>query len=69
VSWSSRRNQFLPFEEVAAATVRKQVPLKAELVLHDGRRVALQEAWSSELLEKNSRDTLLEALKSFGSAD
>ncbi|GAB3967198.1 M48 family metalloprotease [Plantactinospora veratri] len=60
------RHQFLPFEEVAGATIRKQVPLKAELVLHDGRRLALQEAWSSELLEKKSRDTLLEALQSFG---
>ncbi|MEN3614467.1 M48 family metallopeptidase [Plantactinospora sp. ZYX-F-223] len=59
------RHQFLPFEEVVGATIRKQVPLRAELVLHDGRRLALQEAWSSELLEKNSRDTLLEALKSF----
>lgn len=63
------RNQFLPFEELATATVRKAVPLKAELVLHDGRRLTLQEAWSSELLEKNSRDTLLEALKSFGPED
>ncbi|MBE1486374.1 M48 family metallopeptidase [Plantactinospora soyae] len=63
------RHQFMPFEEVATATVRKQVPLKAELVLHDGRRVALQEGWSSELLEKHSRDTLLKALKSFDSPD
>jgi hypothetical protein len=63
------RHQFMPFEEVATATVSKQVPLKAELVLHDGRRVALQEAWSSELLEKHSRDTLLKALKSFDSPD
>lgn len=58
------QHQFLPFEEVVSATVQKEVPLRAELVLHGGRRVALREAWSSELLEKESRDTLLKVLAS-----
>lgn len=57
------RHQFLPFEEFTGATVQKQVPLKAQIALHDGRTITLHEQWSSELLEKKSRDTLLEALQ------
>ncbi|MEO3780432.1 hypothetical protein ABGB16_27180 [Micromonospora sp. B11E3] len=53
------RHAFLPYEEVTSVTVKRQVPLKAELTLHGGRTVALQELYSSELLEKRSRDTLL----------
>ncbi|WDZ85177.1 M48 family metallopeptidase [Micromonospora cathayae] len=55
---------FLPYEEIVAATVRRQVPLKAELTLHDGRTVAVQELYGSELLEKHSRDNLLAVLRS-----
>ncbi|MET8233946.1 M48 family metallopeptidase [Micromonospora sp. NPDC005298] len=50
---------FLPYEEVASVDVKREVPLKAELTLHDGRVVALQELMASELLEKQSRNTLL----------
>ncbi|WP_422736807.1 M48 family metallopeptidase [Micromonospora sp. WMMD729] len=53
------RHTFLPYEEIASVDVKRQVPLKAELTLHDGRVVAMQELMSSELLEKQSRDTLL----------
>jgi Zn-dependent protease with chaperone function len=60
------RHVFLPFEEVAGANIGKRVPARAELVLHDGRTITLHEGWSSELLEKGSRDTLLEVLGSFG---
>jgi Zn-dependent protease with chaperone function len=60
------RNHFLPYEEVASASVAKRVPLRAELVLHDGRRVALQETWSGEQLTKDSRDVLLKVLDGLG---
>ncbi|TNH30125.1 HtpX-like protease [Micromonospora orduensis] len=50
---------FLPYEEVASVDVKREVPLKAELTLHDGRVVAMQELMASELLEKQSRNTLL----------
>jgi Zn-dependent protease with chaperone function len=58
------RHRFLPFEEVASAGVAKRVPLRAELVLHDGRRIAVQETWSGEQLTKESRDVLLRVLDS-----
>jgi Zn-dependent protease with chaperone function len=58
------RNWFLPYEEVASASVSKRVPLRAELVLHDGRRVAVHETWSGEQLTKDSRDVLLSVLDS-----
>ncbi|HEX5597647.1 MAG TPA: M48 family metallopeptidase [Micromonosporaceae bacterium] len=62
------QHRFLPFEEIATVTITRQVPLRAELVQHDGNTLALQESWSGELLEKNSRDTLLEILESVGGA-
>ncbi|TDC82604.1 HtpX-like protease [Micromonospora sp. KC606] len=60
VSELAARHPFLPYEEITSVEVRRPVPLKAELTLHDGRVVAVQELYSSELLEKKSRDTLLE---------
>ncbi|MEU8420258.1 hypothetical protein AB0C15_05220 [Micromonospora sp. NPDC048835] len=39
--------------------VKREVPLKAELTVHGGRVLALQELMASELLEKQSRNTLL----------
>ncbi len=56
------RHWFLPYEEVASATVAKKVPLRGELVLHDGRRIELQESWSGEQVTKDSRDVLLMVL-------
>ena len=53
------RHPYLPYEEIRSVTVTKRVPLKAELTLHDGRAVQVQELMASELLEKHSRDTLL----------
>ncbi|MEV4542922.1 M48 family metallopeptidase [Micromonospora echinaurantiaca] len=50
---------FLPYEEMTSAEVKREIPLKATLTLHDGRRLAMQELFASELLEKRSRDTLL----------
>ncbi|WP_027342014.1 M48 family metallopeptidase [Hamadaea tsunoensis] len=58
----AQRNYFLPFEVVTAVEIEKPVPLRATLVLHDGNRIELKEAWSAELLHKQSRDVLLEIL-------
>ncbi|HEX5542995.1 MAG TPA: M48 family metallopeptidase [Micromonospora sp.] len=60
------QHRFLPFEEIASVTVTREVPLRAELALHDGSTLALKESWSGELLEKNSRDTLLKVFGSIG---
>ena len=49
--------RFVPFEEVAAATVVKAVPINAELTLHDGATVTLKESWSGDTVG-DSRDTL-----------
>jgi hypothetical protein len=55
---------FLPYEEIASCSVIKRVPLRAELVLHDGRRIAIRETWSGEQLTRDSRDVLLKVLES-----
>ncbi|MET7667068.1 M48 family metallopeptidase [Micromonospora luteifusca] len=57
------RHTFLPYEEIVSVNVIREVPLKAELTLHDGRVVALQELMASELLEKQSRNTLLKVFR------
>jgi Zn-dependent protease with chaperone function len=58
------QNWFLPYEEIVSASVAKRVPVRAELVLHDGRRITVQETWSGEQLAKDSRDVLLKVLDS-----
>jgi hypothetical protein len=60
------RHAFLPYEEIASATVTKQVPARVTLALHDGRRLELHETWGSELITKNSRDVLLRVLAQVG---
>jgi Zn-dependent protease with chaperone function len=62
----AQRNVFLPFEDIAAATVTKRVPAHAELALHDGRRVKVAETWGSELITKNSRDVFLDVIERLG---
>ncbi|MEH0935640.1 M48 family metallopeptidase [Micromonospora psammae] len=57
------RHAFLPYEEIVSVDVKREVPLKAELSLHDGRVVTMQELMASELLEKQSRDTLLRVFR------
>ncbi|BCJ53539.1 Zn-dependent protease [Actinoplanes sp. NBRC 14428] len=59
------RYRFVPFEEVRATTVTKRTPAKAELHLHDGTEVALEERWTGEQLGE-SRDTLLQVLDRLG---
>jgi hypothetical protein len=60
------KHAFLPYEDVASATVARQVPTRATLVLHDGRQVELRETWGSELITKNSREVLLRVLDRVG---
>ncbi|MBQ1025628.1 M48 family metallopeptidase [Micromonospora sp. C95] len=59
VATLATRHQFLPYEELVSVNVTREIPLKAELTLHGGRTVALQELYGSELLERHSRDNLL----------
>ncbi|MGC5049899.1 M48 family metallopeptidase [Micromonospora sp. DT48] len=56
-------HQFLPYEEMRSVAVTREIPLKAELTLHDGRTVALQELYGSVLLERHSRDNLLQVFQ------
>ena len=49
---------FLPYEEVAAATVVKKTPIRVDLTLRDGRTVAVHEAWSGDRLTRDSADAL-----------
>jgi Zn-dependent protease with chaperone function len=58
----AQANRFLPYEEVMSASIAKRVPARAEVVLHGGRTIGLQETWGSELITKDSRDVLLDVL-------
>jgi hypothetical protein len=57
-------NWFLAYEDVAAVTVAKNVPVKVEVRLHDGRTVTLQETWTGESLGSDDRETLVAGLRS-----
>lgn len=57
---------FIPYEEIATTTVTREVPLRAEVRLHDGRTLALQERMSSEFLSKNSREVVTGILRQVG---
>jgi Zn-dependent protease with chaperone function len=61
----ARRHWFLPFEEIAAAKVLKNVPVRVELTLHNGQTVSLRETWGGEDLSKDSRDILRAAVAPF----
>jgi Zn-dependent protease with chaperone function len=64
----ARQHRFVAFEDIATATVVKRVPLRAELVLHSGERLSVQEPWSGEQIDKTSRDELLERLQAYAPA-
>ncbi|NUT23567.1 MAG: M48 family metalloprotease [Hamadaea sp.] len=59
----AKRYTFVPFEEIAVATIDKKVPLKATLLMRNGEKLELKEGWTSDLLHKQSRDVLLEILE------
>lgn len=61
----ARHNTFIAFEEVRDASVGKSVPIRAELHLHDGSTVSIEERWSSEQLGK-SRNALEQVLLRIG---
>ncbi|WP_454051525.1 M48 family metalloprotease [Cellulomonas sp. Marseille-Q8402] len=58
------RYRYLPYEEVATATVRRRVPLRAVLVLKRGGTVRLRSGWSSEKLGDDSDAVLAAAVLS-----
>ncbi len=64
-SWSpeelAARFRFVPFEEIRGVTVTKRTPVRAELRLHDGTVVALEERWMGDQIGK-SRETLEKVL-------
>ncbi|MFD6755699.1 MULTISPECIES: M48 family metallopeptidase [Micromonospora] len=68
ISQLARWHQFLPYEEVTSVTVTREIPLKAEVTLHDGRVLALQELYGSILLERRSRDNLLRVFERINGA-
>jgi Zn-dependent protease with chaperone function len=59
----AKRHRFIPFEEVIAVEIAKQVPLRATLTLRDGGQLMIKEAWASDLLNKQSRDVLSEIFR------
>src|SRR6266508_4166023 len=61
----ARRHWFLPYEEVAAAKIVKQVPVRVELTLHNGQSVSLHETWGGEDLGNDSRKILKAAVAPF----
>ncbi|GAB3664909.1 hypothetical protein GCM10027589_29240 [Actinocorallia lasiicapitis] len=57
------RYGYLPYEELVDAEVHREIPVKATLVRHDGRRVELAERLTSETLTKKSQEALTTMLK------
>jgi Zn-dependent protease with chaperone function len=64
----ARKHWFLPYEEIATVTLDRETPVRATLVLHDGRRFEMQESWTGEMITKQSRDVLLQLLKALNRA-
>jgi hypothetical protein len=61
----AKQYRFLPYEEFRVVSITKQIPLRAEIRLHDGQTHQLQESWSGEFLHKKSRDVLIEIFEQF----
>ncbi len=61
----AKQNTFVPYEEIASAEIVKDVPIRVELRLHDGRKLSLQETWTGESMTKESRDVLKSAVSRF----
>ncbi|MEU7907923.1 M48 family metalloprotease [Actinoplanes sp. NPDC049118] len=57
----AQRYHFLPYEEIATATITKRSPVRAELRTHGGTAIALEGRWTGEELGK-SQDALLAVL-------
>ncbi|GAA1406495.1 M48 family metallopeptidase [Oerskovia paurometabola] len=52
-------NRYLAFEDIREATVVRAGPVRADLTLHDGTVVRVQETWSGERLTKDSDQAFL----------
>ena len=59
------QNQFIPYEEIAAARLIRRTPLRVELRLNDGRTVTLHETWGGGRLTADSADLLFQAVGSY----
>jgi Zn-dependent protease with chaperone function len=59
----ARLHRFVPFEEVVGVSIGRRVPVRAELRMHNGETLAMEQRWGGEKLGK-SDDTLLAVLDS-----
>ncbi|GAA1739198.1 M48 family metalloprotease [Luedemannella helvata] len=62
VSELAAKSWFLPYEEIATARLVKNTPIRVDLTLHDGRTVAVHEAWTGDRLARDSDDALRAAI-------
>lgn len=62
------RHTFLAYEEIRVATVRRPIPIHAELALHDGRTITLKGKWSSDTLTDDSLEHLAGRVLAYGPA-
>jgi hypothetical protein len=60
------RNRLIRYEEVVDARITKGIPLRAEIDLYDGRRLAIHERIVSQDLTPAARGVLVDALRSVG---
>ncbi|MFI6322435.1 M48 family metallopeptidase [Nonomuraea sp. NPDC050556] len=61
--WLAANHRFIPYEEIAEASVTREIPLRAEIRLHDGGVLQVQERMSSEFLSKDSREIVISVLR------
>lgn len=50
------QHRFLPYEDVVAARLVKETPVRAEFVLHNGQTVDIREGWISEMISGDCRE-------------
>jgi hypothetical protein len=60
------RNWLVRYEEVVDARITRAVPLRAEIGLYGGRRLAIGEPTATQSLTRDSRSVLVDALRSVG---
>jgi len=59
----AKQHRFLPYEEIRSTNITKRIPLRADVTLHSGQTISLNQPWTSEELTKNSREVLEDVLK------
>jgi len=64
----AERYRLIRYEEIVHARIIKETPIRAELELSDGRRIALSEPWTTQDLTDHGRKVLADALRSVGAA-